>query len=94
MQEMSNLHTIIITNSSSLLFQVVDSRARSNADGALQQRARRQLEVFESSVPGGRLQVIKSHTVSSSRWTSKPSVIADANEITQQFEDLNVRIYC
>nr|XP_022918495.1 uncharacterized protein LOC111427532 isoform X2 [Onthophagus taurus] len=57
-------------NSSHNYRKVVDSRARSRPDGHVQQEAKRQLEVFNSHVPGGRLQVIKSHTVSSSRWTS------------------------
>ncbi|XP_025832498.1 probable serine/threonine-protein kinase DDB_G0282963 [Agrilus planipennis] len=52
---------------------VVDSRARNDVHGAVQQQAKRQLEVFESNVPGGHLQVIKTHTVSSSRWTSNSS---------------------
>ncbi|KAB0795406.1 hypothetical protein PPYR_12245 [Photinus pyralis] len=65
--------------------KVVDTRARSNADGAIQQ-ARRQLEVFQSSVPGGRLQVIKSHTVSSSRWTSK----SEHKDVAPHFTDLEL----
>lgn len=67
----------------------MDTRARSNADGAIQQQARRQLEVFQSSVPGGRLQVIKSHTVSSSRWTSKSPTASEHKEITH-FTDLEL----
>ncbi|XP_017775316.1 PREDICTED: uncharacterized protein LOC108561772 isoform X2 [Nicrophorus vespilloides] len=56
-------------NSTHKYNKVVDSRARSGADGNHQQQARRKLEVFQSQVPGGRIQVIKTQTVSSSRWT-------------------------
>ncbi|XP_045474191.1 uncharacterized protein LOC123680368 isoform X2 [Harmonia axyridis] len=58
-------------NSSHKYGKVVDSRARTDLDGALRQQARRQLEVFQSHVPGVQLQVIKSQSVSSSRWTNK-----------------------
>uniref|UniRef100_A0A6P7GJ33 Uncharacterized protein LOC114337513 n=1 Tax=Diabrotica virgifera virgifera TaxID=50390 RepID=A0A6P7GJ33_DIAVI len=64
--------------------QVVDSRARTDADGALHQSARRQLEVFSSEIPGGRLQVIKTHTVSSSKWSSSGS--------SKDFENLQLSI--
>ncbi|XP_057656507.1 uncharacterized protein LOC130894015 isoform X2 [Diorhabda carinulata] len=57
-------------NSSHKYGKVVDSRARTDADGALYQSAKRQLEVFSSEVPGGRLQVVKTHTVSTSKWSS------------------------
>lgn len=69
-----------------IIMQVVDSRARSGADGSLQQQARRQLEVFQSQIPGGRLQVIKTQTVSSSRWTNKSSSSIE----TKDFENLQV----
>ncbi|KAK4876253.1 hypothetical protein RN001_012675 [Aquatica leii] len=83
-------HWTANTSSSSHNYgKVVDTRARSNADGAIQQQARRQLEVFQSSVPGGRLQVIKSHTVSSSRWTSKSPTASEHKEITH-FTDLEL----
>lgn len=71
------------------LFQVVDSRARTGADGSLQAQASRQLEVFQSRAAGARLQVVKTKTVSSSRWSGKgevPSIQALG------FEDLQVRI--
>lgn len=73
---------------SSFTFQVVDLRARTDADGALQQQARRQLEVFQSQIPGGHLQVIKTHTVSSSRWTNK-AAIGDGFG-SKDFENLQV----
>ncbi|KRT81197.1 hypothetical protein AMK59_5516 [Oryctes borbonicus] len=60
-------------NSTQKYGKVVDCRARSCVDGNLQQEARRQLEVFQSQIPGSRLQVIKTNTVSSSRWTTKSS---------------------
>lgn len=87
----SNLRKMIIIISdvnatNIMLLQVVDSRARTNADGALQQRARRQLEVYQSQIPGGHLQVIKTHTVSSSRWTNKSS--SSIND--KDFENLQV----
>ncbi|RZC35124.1 microtubule-associated protein futsch [Asbolus verrucosus] len=71
--------------------QVVDSRARTNADGALQQQARRQLEVFQSQIPGGHLQVIKTQTVSSSRWSNK----SELQELpVKDFENLQVSCVC
>ncbi|KAJ8910856.1 hypothetical protein NQ315_010802 [Exocentrus adspersus] len=71
--------------------QVVDLRARTDADGALQQQARRQLEVFQSQIPGGHLQVIKTHTVSSSRWTNKAvTAIGDAGFGSKDFENLQL----
>lgn len=86
---MSNLQQMIIIIIVSL--QVVDSRARTNADGALQQQARRQLEVFQSQIPGGHLQVIKTQSVSSSRWSNK-------SELQQlpikDFENLQVSSVC
>ncbi|KAK5644681.1 hypothetical protein RI129_005981 [Pyrocoelia pectoralis] len=83
-------HWTASTNHSSHNYgKVVDTRARSNADGAIQQ-ARRQLEVFQSSVPGGRLQVIKSHTVSSSRWTSKSPLVNEHKDVTPHFTDLEL----
>ncbi|XP_044753641.1 uncharacterized protein LOC123313034 isoform X5 [Coccinella septempunctata] len=74
------------TNTSHKYGKVVDSRARTDADGALRQQARRQLEVFQSQVPGGHLQVIKSHSVSSSRWTNKRIEEAKGGE----FEGLQI----
>ncbi|XP_050498949.1 uncharacterized protein LOC114337513 isoform X1 [Diabrotica virgifera virgifera] len=71
-------------NSSHKYGKVVDSRARTDADGALHQSARRQLEVFSSEIPGGRLQVIKTHTVSSSKWSSSGS--------SKDFENLQLSI--
>lgn len=69
--------------------QVVDSRARTNADGALQQQARRQLEVFQSQIPGAHLQVIKTQSFSTSRWSHNQS-----NHLTEipvkDFENLQV----
>jgi hypothetical protein len=88
---MSNLHQMIIIVIVSLL-QVVDSRARSNADGALQQQARRQLEVFQSQIPGGHLQVIKTQTVSSSRWSNKSSELQEIP--IKDFENLQVSSVC
>ncbi|KAG5891382.1 hypothetical protein JTB14_020111 [Gonioctena quinquepunctata] len=58
-------------NSSHNYGKVVDSRARTDAEGGLHQSARRQLEVFHSQIPGGRLHVVKTHTVATSKWTSK-----------------------
>ncbi|KAL1495046.1 hypothetical protein ABEB36_010529 [Hypothenemus hampei] len=53
--------------------KVVDSRARTGADGSLQAQASRQLEVFQSRTGGSRVQVVKTKTVSSSssRWSGK-----------------------
>lgn len=73
-----------------MLLQVVDSRSRSGADGSVQQQGRRQLEVFQSQIPGGRLQVIKTQTVSSSRWTNTSAIGLEAREIGQDFENLQV----
>ncbi|KAF5306192.1 hypothetical protein FQR65_LT07469 [Abscondita terminalis] len=70
--------------------KVVDTRARTNADGAIEQQARRQLEVFQSNVPGGRLQVIKSHTLSSSRRTSKSPTLSEQQENKQCFTNLEL----
>ncbi|KAK9889525.1 hypothetical protein WA026_006879 [Henosepilachna vigintioctopunctata] len=67
---------------------VVDSRARTDADGGLRQQARRQLEVFQSQVPGGRLQVVKTHSVSSSRWSNKR--VEEVNGDGGGFEGLQV----
>ncbi|XP_044264575.1 uncharacterized protein LOC123011255 isoform X2 [Tribolium madens] len=70
--------------------KVVDSRARTNADGALQQQARRQLEVFQSQIPGGHLQVIKTQSVSSSRWSNKS---ADLQQLPiKDFENLQLSL--
>ncbi|XP_072379555.1 uncharacterized protein [Diabrotica undecimpunctata] len=71
-------------NSSHKYGKVVDSRARTDADGALHQSARRQLEVFSSEIPGGRLQVIKTHTVSTSKWSSSGT--------SKDFENLQLSI--
>lgn len=78
--------TKIIANALSLsVAQVVDSRARSAADGSVQ-AARRQLEVFQSQAPGGRVQVVRTRTVSSQRWAG------GAEEPAGDFEDLQVRV--
>nr|XP_015840216.1 PREDICTED: uncharacterized protein LOC656219 isoform X5 [Tribolium castaneum] len=69
--------------------KVVDSRARTNADGALQQQARRQLEVFQSHIPGGHLQVIKTQSVSSSRWSNKST---DLHLPIKDFENLQLSL--
>ncbi|CAG9830037.1 unnamed protein product [Diabrotica balteata] len=71
-------------NSSHKYGKVVDSRARTDADGALHQSARRQLEVFSSEIPGGRLQVIKTHSVSTSKWSSSGT--------SKDFENLQLSI--
>ena len=77
-----------------LFIQVVDSRARNLADGSLQQRQRKQLEVFQAQVPGGSLQVIRTQSVtstssSSSSW--KATLHSDAN-VTSDFENIQVCI--
>ncbi|XP_065155307.1 uncharacterized protein [Atheta coriaria] len=73
--------------------KVVDSRARSGADGNLQQAARRKLEVFQSQVPGGRIQVIKTQTVSSSRWSSQGITNSTPKDNNQDvFEDLKLSL--
>ncbi|XP_039292047.1 uncharacterized protein LOC120353229 isoform X2 [Nilaparvata lugens] len=47
--------------------QVVDLRARNRADGSQEQRRqKKQLEVFQASIPGGSVQVIRSQTTTSS----------------------------
>ncbi|CAH0554957.1 unnamed protein product [Brassicogethes aeneus] len=88
---MSNVPYLCLANESWLL-SVVDSRARTDADGALQAQARRQFEVFQSQVPGGHLQVIKTHTVSTSRWSSNKGAttakIANGGADTNGFENL------
>ncbi|XP_063220802.1 uncharacterized protein LOC134530123 isoform X2 [Bacillus rossius redtenbacheri] len=45
--------------------KVVDCRARNAADGSLQQRHKKQLEVFQAQGPGGSLQVIRTQSVTS-----------------------------
>ncbi|XP_039300423.1 LOW QUALITY PROTEIN: uncharacterized protein LOC111051347, partial [Nilaparvata lugens] len=46
---------------------VVDLRARNRADGSQEQRRqKKQLEVFQASIPGGSVQVIRSQTTTSS----------------------------
>ena len=53
----------------SLVVQVVDSRARNLADGSVQQKQQtKQLEVFQAQIPGGSVQVIRSHTSTTSSW--------------------------
>ncbi|KAH1017916.1 hypothetical protein HUJ05_008504 [Dendroctonus ponderosae] len=61
----------VARDSPSTRSQVVDSRARTGADGSLQAQASRQLEVFQSRAAGAHLQVVKTKTVSSSRWSGK-----------------------
>ncbi|XP_066998145.2 uncharacterized protein [Anabrus simplex] len=50
--------------------KVVDSRARNLADGSVQQRQRKQLEVFQAQVPGGSFQVIRTQSVTSTSSSS------------------------
>ncbi|KAK6625556.1 hypothetical protein RUM43_005855 [Polyplax serrata] len=52
--------------------KVVDSRERNAADGSLQERQRKQMEVFQTKVPGGSMQVIRTQTIttSSKKWSS------------------------
>lgn len=77
--------------------QVVDSLSRTDADGALQHAARRQLEVFHSQVPGARLQVVKTHSVS--KWSNKGSLtstttLQDSGGFgSKDFENLQVRTF-
>ncbi|RZF34484.1 hypothetical protein LSTR_LSTR011726 [Laodelphax striatellus] len=55
------------SNSSHHFGQVVDLRARNRADGSQEQRRqKKQLEVFQASIPGGSVQVIRSQTTTSS----------------------------
>ncbi|XP_030766608.1 uncharacterized protein LOC115890501 isoform X1 [Sitophilus oryzae] len=68
--------------------KVVDSRARTGADGSVQQQASRQLEVFQSRAAGAHLQVVKTKTVSSSRWSGKFD--ASTKSLTAGFEDLQL----
>ena len=51
---------------------MIDSRERNNPDGSFQERQRKQMEVFQTKVPGGSMQVIRTQTVttSSKKWTS------------------------
>ncbi|XP_074031805.1 uncharacterized protein isoform X5 [Leptinotarsa decemlineata] len=72
-------------NSSHKYGKVVDSRARTDAEGGLHQSARRQLEVFHSQIPGGRLHVVKTHTVATSKWTNKDGGLLGGN---RDFENL------
>lgn len=65
---------------------MVDSRARTGTDGSLQAQASRQLEVFQSRAAGASLQVVKTTTVSSSRWSGKVENPAKG----LGFEDLQV----
>lgn len=78
----SVIHKIFIY----FFFQVVDSRARTGTDGSLQAQASRQLEVFQSRAAGSSLQVVKTTTVSSSRWSGKVENPAKG----LGFEDLQV----
>ncbi|CAH1122480.1 unnamed protein product [Ceutorhynchus assimilis] len=69
--------------------KVVDSRARTGVNGNLQAQASRQLEVFQSRTSGARLQVVKTKTVSSSRWSSTNK--GDSTPIAALgFEDLKL----
>lgn len=55
----------------------MDSRSRNLADGGLEQRQQtKQLEVFQASIPGGSLQVIRSQSVTStsSSWHGQSKV--------------------
>ncbi|XP_074031802.1 uncharacterized protein isoform X2 [Leptinotarsa decemlineata] len=74
-------------NSSHKYGKVVDSRARTDAEGGLHQSARRQLEVFHSQIPGGRLHVVKTHTVATSKWTNKDGGLLGGN---RDFENLQL----
>ncbi|XP_060527621.1 uncharacterized protein LOC132702829 isoform X2 [Cylas formicarius] len=69
--------------------KVLDSRARTGLNGSLHQQASRQLEVFQSNGPGARLQVIKTHTVSSSRWSGK---LNGPSDIIGDFEGLQLTV--
>lgn len=76
---------------------MVDSLSRTDADGALRHAARRQLEVFNSQVPGARLQVVKTHSVA--KWTNKTSSVSTSIEDSggfgvKDFENLQVSVYC
>lgn len=57
------------------MFQVIDSRDRSNPDGNIKERHRKQLEVFQAQTAASCLQVIRTQTISSSssRWSSSSS---------------------
>lgn len=83
---------VIINNRLIFVRQVVDSLSRTDADGALQHAARRQLEVFHSQVPGARVQVVKTHSIS--KWTNKTSPtksIEDSGTFgNKEFENLQV----
>lgn len=73
---------------------MVDSLSRTDADGALRHAARRQLEVFNSQVPGARLQVVKTHSVA--KWSNKTSSVSASIEEgfgNKDFENLQVRKY-
>lgn len=74
---------------------MVDSLSRTDADGALRHAARRQLEVFNSQVPGARLQVVKTHSVA--KWSNKSSSVSASIEESggfgnKDFENLQVRM--
>ncbi|XP_069703149.1 platelet binding protein GspB-like isoform X2 [Periplaneta americana] len=80
------------SNTSHKYGKVVDSRARNLADGSVQQRQRKQLEVFQAQVPGGSLQVIRTQSVtstssSSSSWRGPPATAASTD-----FENLQLAL--
>ncbi|XP_011308989.1 uncharacterized protein [Fopius arisanus] len=76
-------HWRAFTNGSAHSYgKVVDSRQRNTVDGTVIQKARRQVEVFQSQEPGRRVQVVRASQWSSSRVTdtSLPPSLLDNPE--------------
>ncbi|XP_023718334.1 uncharacterized protein LOC111870354 isoform X2 [Cryptotermes secundus] len=82
------------SNSSQQYGKVVDSRTRNLADGSVQQRQRKQLEVFQAQVPGGSLQVIRTKSVTSTNSSStswRAPLHSDIN-LPSEFENLQLPV--
>nr|CAD7400067.1 unnamed protein product [Timema cristinae] len=89
-QDNSNLSTVTPSSTSTMakklrdsdISEVVDCRARNTADGSVQQKQRKQLEVFQAQGPGGSLQVIRTQSITSSSsskttgWNRTPAITA------------------
>ncbi|XP_043273838.1 uncharacterized protein [Venturia canescens] len=59
--------------------KVIDSRERNSADGSIVQRARRQVEIFQSQGRGRSVQVVRASQWSSSRVTDSTSVVGNSS---------------
>nr|CAD7440079.1 unnamed protein product [Timema bartmani] len=80
--EVHSAPNIYSYNNQGIASHVVDCRARNTADGSVQQKQRKQLEVFQAQGPGGSLQVIRTQSITSSSsskttgWNRTPAITA------------------